>query len=209
MKAKRKQNLRSNPYNTIDQFADFIDRDMPPYLVREVFAENYPESAKNAKSLRMQGELYSGNNFVWVGTKGRTIKVPASYVYPIAGNEFDFDKLSAIANAPNVFRFKIPFFCGYAALGEITAGHVKEYEENPELSDEDFYVPSADDIGKISYQLRDGNHRTLGAFLAGEPFAYVIVSDNDMQDYNDWVAKGRPSTDRRFKVLQYLDQNLV
>lgn len=40
------------------------------------------------------------------------------------------------------------------------------------------------DLGKISVQIRDGNHRAFGAFAAGEPYVWVMLSDNQMQDIN-------------------------
>ena len=38
------------------------------------------------------------------------------------------------------------------------------------------------DLGKILVTMRDGNHRAFGAFLAGEPYIYSILYENQFQD---------------------------
>lgn len=38
------------------------------------------------------------------------------------------------------------------------------------------------DLGSFRVQIRDGNHRTFGALLAGEPYVYVWVIDWTMDD---------------------------
>jgi len=42
------------------------------------------------------------------------------------------------------------------------------------------------DIGNLMFQVRDGNHRAFGAFGAGEPYIWVMLSSNQ---YND-IQKG-------------------
>lgn len=41
------------------------------------------------------------------------------------------------------------------------------------------------DIGRIIFQIRDGNHRAFGAVAAGEPYIWVSVSDNQIQDIKE------------------------
>jgi ParB-like nuclease family protein len=41
------------------------------------------------------------------------------------------------------------------------------------------------DLGAFRFQIRDGNHRAFGALAAGEPYIWMIISDNQMQDAND------------------------
>ena len=41
------------------------------------------------------------------------------------------------------------------------------------------------DLGELAVTVRDGNHRAFGALLAGEPYIYVRLYDNDMQDIRD------------------------
>ena len=38
------------------------------------------------------------------------------------------------------------------------------------------------DLGDFSFNIRDGNHRAFGAFLSGEPYIYMMVGNNQMQD---------------------------
>ncbi len=38
------------------------------------------------------------------------------------------------------------------------------------------------DLGKLVYTIRDGNHRAFGALLAGEPYIWMILEDNQFQD---------------------------
>jgi hypothetical protein len=38
------------------------------------------------------------------------------------------------------------------------------------------------DLGKLTFQIRDGNHRAFGAILAGEPDLWMIVMGDQMQD---------------------------
>lgn len=38
------------------------------------------------------------------------------------------------------------------------------------------------DLGAITFQVRNGNHRTFGALLAGEPYVWLIVDSNTQQD---------------------------
>lgn len=49
------------------------------------------------------------------------------------------------------------------------------------------------DLGSLRFQIRDGNHRAFGALLAGEPYIYMIVSDNQMQDLKDKNYKKTPT----------------
>jgi hypothetical protein len=49
------------------------------------------------------------------------------------------------------------------------------------------------DLGSFRYNIRDGNHRAFGAVIAGEPYIYMRVEDNQMQDLRD-------PTQRRGKV---------
>ena len=50
------------------------------------------------------------------------------------------------------------------------------------------------DLGKLACTIRDGNHRAFGALLAGEPYIWMIVEDNQMQDLH---RKGRKTPGQR------------
>ena len=54
------------------------------------------------------------------------------------------------------------------------------------------------DFGKLSVQMRDGNHRTFGALAGGESHVYVNISDNDLQQlFND-----RERTDKLYRAIR-------
>jgi len=38
------------------------------------------------------------------------------------------------------------------------------------------------DLGSWRCQVRDGNHRTFGAFKAGEPYVWIIISEDQIED---------------------------
>lgn len=43
------------------------------------------------------------------------------------------------------------------------------------------------DLGELTFQIRDGNHRAFGAMIAGEPYVYMILGENQFHylDPND------------------------
>lgn len=45
------------------------------------------------------------------------------------------------------------------------------------------------DIGSIYFQIRDGNHRTLGALQSGEPYIFINIEDNYMYTLEPEVKK--------------------
>jgi hypothetical protein len=38
------------------------------------------------------------------------------------------------------------------------------------------------DLGKLLYSVRDGNHRVFGALLGGEPYVWLMLDQNTLQD---------------------------
>ena len=46
------------------------------------------------------------------------------------------------------------------------------------------------DLGDFTYNIRDGNHRAFAAFIYGEPYIYMILSDNEMQDIREHPQRG-------------------
>ena len=211
--------MRKNPMTTVDDLRELID-DSPFHSQYEISDAAAFESAQSnyAKSFSdPDGYLEDhpvsvgyrhmhGRNYIFVGPKGRMLKVYAEDLQPIQGNIFYADKLKGLAVAPKFVDFKIPLFVGYVDPWLMSQGI---YEEAVEYED-DFYEPDEDDIGEIFFQLRDGNHRTIATLLSGEPYAYVQVSANTYQDYSKWVEAGRPDKwPGGTTVLKYLDENLL
>jgi hypothetical protein len=60
------------------------------------------------------------------------------------------------------------------------------------------------DLGQWVVTIRNGNHRGFGAFLAGEPYVYVMLSANQVQDLREGVSKGT-LTDEDKELLELLD----
>ena len=54
------------------------------------------------------------------------------------------------------------------------------------------------DFGKLSVQMRDGNHRTFGALAGGESHVYVNISDNDLQQ----LFNNRNRTDKLYRAIR-------
>jgi len=57
------------------------------------------------------------------------------------------------------------------------------------------------DLGKLGFQVRDGNHRVFGALLGGEPFVWLILEENQRQDLDD-PSGGRSDTWKRLVRAQ-------
>jgi hypothetical protein len=57
------------------------------------------------------------------------------------------------------------------------------------------------DLGQFRFQIRDGNHRGFGALAAGEPYIWMIISNNQMQDVNDPSVQ-RPDIVALREILQ-------
>jgi len=199
--------LYHNPYNAVQELTSGCELD--PYEVREFMEEHYPHSVLSPdKFLEDHPEplykYYHSADFTWIGTKGRMLRITPrmeDVVHPIEGNIFDDEKICAIADAPSVYDFMIPFICGYC---EVYTMDCESVLSAMSYNDYDYYEPDADDVGEVHIQLRDGNHRTIGALASGND-AYVRISDNQYQDYEAWIAKGKP----RHALYEWLDDNLI
>jgi hypothetical protein len=60
------------------------------------------------------------------------------------------------------------------------------------------------DLGQWVVSIRDGNHRAFGALVSGEPYVYVMVKDNQMQDLRQDEKKGT-LTEEQVELLELLD----
>jgi hypothetical protein len=205
--------MRSNPMTTVNDLESYMEystEDLSDEEAIKYAAEFYPESLNDPEKFLSEHPERAGyarvktRNFIFVGPKGRMLRVEEDQILPVEGNIFDFKKLKGLSVAPDFRDSKIPMYVGYVAPFLMTQGR---YEEAIEYEDE-FYSPDEDDVDEIFFQLRDGNHRTIAAFLSDEPYAYVQISANDYQDYTEWVEAGRPEDARSIEILKYLDENL-
>ena len=212
---------RENPSKFLEDYEYHLDYvEMDPYEVKEEMLQNYPMSAGDPEKFLEEHpkEFYNYfylKNFIFIGPKGRCLKIYADDLVPLEGNIFYDEKLKAVAEAPNVFDFKIPFFVGFVDLFSLDCDEILEFTEqkledgDEDLRYDDFLHLTSEDVDNIFFQLRDGNHRSWGALLSGEEHIYAQVYQNTYQDYVDWVKSGKPKDVPGYDKFVYLDENLI
>ena len=215
MRDLRAKYFRRNPMTTLDDLRAYMEAATDDGRSDEEFFEyatNYyrdsllkPDKFRREHPERAGYQFLSAGRFMWIGPKGRMLKVYAEDVQPIEGNIFYFEKLRGLSVAPRFVGGSIPLYVGYVDPWLMTEN---VYEEAVDYEDE-YYEPDEDDIGEIFFQLRDGNHRTVAALLSGAPYAYAQIDNNTYQDYRKWIDAGRPDDVHRLQVFEYLDDNLV
>jgi len=67
-------------------------------------------------------------------------------------------------------------------LSEYPAGARRSQRRRLERELKEAEAAGAGDLGRLEVRLRDGNHRAFGAFLGGERYIYVMLTENLMQD---------------------------
>ncbi len=203
-------NKRKNPFTTESEF-DHMLIPLSDEKVRRFMEVNYPRSVSDPKTFAQDSsrayQALESEKFVWFGTQGRMLKIDIDNTVAREDNIFDWKKLSAVARAPEVFNFKIPFYVGYVQVHSLDCCDILDAMEDSSLFP--YYDPSPDDRDMVYFELRDGNHRTLGALLSGDSYAYVDVDNFTMDEYDKWVAEGRPKNAARITVYEYLDKNLI
>jgi len=169
-------------------------------------AEYYPKTAK--------GKLkpYTGDNVFWSGRgfrqygiagpmDGTMVPIEARYVQPMPLNIFDYDKLAALVDAIDSGDRPV-VHAGYAHLNLVTRGEVEEsrdYAEDIEL--ESHAKPfSDDDVGALTAQVRDGNHRSFAGLIVGADIAWVRMGDADKQDLIE--RRGEPRIDKLYTAIR-------
>lgn len=212
---RKNPQTRQNPMTTIRDLGEFMNLYTSDGRTDEEFFEiaalNYRASLLTPKKFlerypKKAGYQYlKAGDFLWIGPKGRMLRVYAKDIIPVEGNIFDFEKLKGLAVAPKFVNEEIPLFVGYADPWVMCENMLKEHIDY----EVDFYTPSEEDLNEIFFQIRDGNHRTIGALLSGAPYAYVQIYDTTFLEYKEWIEKGRPKDDYSSVLFQYLDDNLI
>jgi hypothetical protein len=64
------------------------------------------------------------------------------------------------------------------------------------------------DLGKLTYTVRDGNHRVFGAILGGETKIWMIVAANQLQDVEQLRKSGRPVRTKYDRLLAEISERL-
>ena len=197
--------MRLNPFDAIYDLTWTCENG------QSLMVDHYPKSIEDPAGF-LEGyptppyQHYHSSNFIWVGVPGRMLRIKPNEVgnvHPVEGNIFYEDKLCAVMEAPSIYDFKIPLYCGYCEVYVFDCDDVLgAYSETYDL---DYYTADPDDVGEIIIQLKDGNHRTIGA-LASDSDAFVQISDNQFQEYERWCAEGKPTSN---VLLEWLDKNLI
>jgi len=211
-----KYTTRKNPFDVVGELAwDCDSRFESTQEAMETLASYYPLSSQNPQEMieewkKVRGhKVYHSRNFMWLGEEGRMLRLTQDeldFIYPIERNTFNLKKLCAIAESVKYADEKIPLNCGYAAVSFKDCCNILEMQEYED--DYEYYEWSADDANEVYFQIRDGNHRTIGALATGDD-AYVYLMLREYDEYMEWVKEGRPKDDYSYKTFLYLDKNLV
>ena len=186
---RRPDKVFENPSNT-SALAEMIDGIEPdPGMFDDLYDED-PEE------LRHGGEVRHGRKVVWVGGHGRMIQIDPDYVVAIQGNQFDLVKLAAVAEAVReglgpTADGKPVFGVGYGTAMLIDEAVL----EIPFGAEEDKFPLDRpldeQDLGKLLYTVRDGNHRTFGALIGGETKVWMALGANQLQDVIEWRNRSK------------------
>jgi hypothetical protein len=147
----------------------------------------YPETARG------EIEPYQGETIYWSGpswarygvtgpTDGRMVPIEARYLEPMPLNIFDPDKLAALVGAIRDGERPV-VRPGYIHAGVVTRSGIEESREYArDIEMQSYALPyDDDDLGALTGQVRDGNHRSFAGLVAGADVAWVLLSDNDVQ----------------------------
>jgi hypothetical protein len=157
-------------------------------------ADYYPETAEGTLECYRGEEIFWNHGYGVCGpTDGTMVPIEARYLYPIEGNLFDWDKMATLVQAIRDGESPV-VRPGYVHLGVVSRDGVKqseEYDDNPYTSD---------DIGALTAQVRDGNHRSFAPILAGSDMAWVLMSDSDKQDLEK--MRDNPRVNRLYRAIR-------
>lgn len=180
-RALRNRSVRTNPSDTqaLRAMIDDVERDED---ISSFFGLTEEEAREHGDVIR------HGNKTSWVGRKGSILKINPDFARAVYGNIFDPQKLAAVSDA--VSSGSNPtFIVGYADVVLIDASRVEDdqsaYESGELMTDRPF---DKRDIGKLYYQIRDGNHRVFGSLIGGETDVWVHLYDNTLQEVNEYRA---------------------
>jgi len=134
------------------------------------FEEYYPGSASGElgeeAEEREPENLYTGRNVIWIGDKGRMLRVDPDYALHIEGNIFYPEKLNAVMQGVIHHPEKVYFIAPYGTASKIDLQSVKESIEYHGSGGDDMDEPySTGDDDLDEYLVDPGEY--LSAY--GEP----------------------------------------
>ena len=172
-----RKNPRRESYSDVDSLRNLASEG---YGTFDDYYERWDTEDLDPEGLRY------GRKVIWQVTPGRAVKIDPDYVVSMPENIFDPDKLAAVVDAVQSGE-KPVFDVGYGTVRVIGERDVIESQEAFERGETLTQRPlDDDDIGKLLFTVRDGNHRVFGALIAGERHVWMHLSDNDVQDVREW-----------------------
>lgn len=162
------------------------------------FEDFYSMSEEEA---RAHGDVVKeGPRVTWIGTRGAVIKVPSEYARSFDGNVFSKEKLAAIRDAVRSGAHPT-ILMGYGRASLVDKDLVDEdrsaFDHHELLAGRPL---DKRDIGQLLFQVRDGNHRSFGALIAGEPYIWMIVARSQMQDVKEYRAAKKQGSLEDYKA---------
>lgn len=177
-----RRNPRPEPYSDVEALAELASGG---YGAFDDYYEHWDVDDLDPEGLRY------GRKVIWQVTPGRAVKIDPDYVVSMPENIFDPDKLAAIVDAVQSGE-KPVFDVGYGTVRVIGERDVAESQEAFDRDETLTQRPlDEDDLGKLLFTVRDGNHRVFGALIAGERHVWMHLSDNDVQDVREWQRDRR------------------
>ena len=132
------------------------------------------------------------------------VPIEARYVEPMPGNLFNSEKFSALVQA--IKNGEAPIVApGYAHLNIVDRSDVSESQEYAD----DIAIMSCgaepyqrSDIGALTAQVRDGNHRSFAPLVTGAPFTWIRISDSTKDDIFNPTASTKSYADRLYREIR-------
>ncbi len=155
-----------------------------------------------------EGEPRYGRKVVWLISPGTAVEIDPDYVQSTPGNQFDIDKLDAVAQ--QVEGGGRPHLgVGYGDVRIITKQDIVEsrdaWARGETLAGRPF---EAKDVGKLLFTVRNGNHRIFGALIGGERRVWMGLTPNMMQEIRDCRKTRKTAYKGRAKLLKILSKML-
>ena len=166
--------------------------------------EFYPDTASGLLEPGPREEVFwaglGRRRIGYIGpSDGTMVPIDARYLVPTQLNIFSMEKLGALASAVRQGREPL-VRAGFADVSLVDKLGVKEgLQYRDDIFTELLGRPYEDkDIGALAGRMRDGNHRSFAALVAGAPFTWVQVSDRSLQD----IFQDTPSARRLYREIR-------
>lgn len=135
---------------------------------------------------RNYDRVYCGRNVCWASSKGKMVRVPAANVNFMEGNQWNWAYAAAIYQYLTS-RSDEPLRSPAGRIHRITSAYVKMTERFEAAGELEYQVGMTEpwarvDVGTYTAQLVDGNHRAAAALALGEPYLWVYIGENSLDE---------------------------